>query len=359
MSSKATIERLSHVVFWAASLLLGATATLSVLSVAAYSLLTQPAKIPPIVTIVSPLQATYASPNVALDFSVKQSESWYRDGGVDEYFIQVAYQLDRRESVVAWKPPHNYSNATPGRLTDKLIGLENGFHTLQINVTIRSPYDIFSPGDPHGHFAGSETWNSTTTITFTVEAPYSPAPSRSPTSSPSPLMTANLAESASALNYGERINFTVTVEGGKAPYAYTWNIEQSSDSIIIETTTSPHYSSNSFTVGSHHVFVEVIDAENNSAKTLKVEFNVLPNPNPSSIHSQSPSPCPSAVQTPAESNSATSASPTPQPTQYQTQTPDQPKISDFAPLLIPGAIILVAIVAASLLVYFKKRRRMA
>ena len=49
-------------------------------------------------------------------------------------------------------------------------------------------------------------------------------PSISPSSTQ---LTAHLAESTSAVNFGSTINFTVTVEGGKAPYTYLWNIEQS------------------------------------------------------------------------------------------------------------------------------------
>ena len=186
----------------------------------------------------------------------------------------------------------------------------------------------------------SETILFSTNPVSIIRDPY-PFPSPSPTPTAESAMNASLSESASALNFGNTINFTVSVEGGKAPLTYTWNIEQSSDSIIIQTTTSPYYSSNTFSPGSHHVYVEVRDADNNTAKTLTVEFNVLP----LSSSQASPSSSISPVTTPAESL-------TPEPS----QTPDRPKIGDFAPVIIPTSIILLAIVAMGLLIYFRKRR---
>ncbi len=64
----------------------------------------------------------------------------------------------------------------------------------------------------------------------------SPAVTPTPTLTPAPL-TASLAESASALNFGETINFTVTVQGGQAPYTYEWFI----DNQPINTISSPYY----------------------------------------------------------------------------------------------------------------------
>jgi hypothetical protein len=142
---------------------------LGVGSVGAWSYPKEAVKTPPIVVVDSPLQGAYTTSNVTLSFSVNQSESWYRDGGTDAYFRKVTYQLDSNEPVVVWTSPQFYANDTPGRFTETLIGLENGSHTLLINVTIDSPYDIFSPGDPHGHFARAETWNWTKTVSFIVD----------------------------------------------------------------------------------------------------------------------------------------------------------------------------------------------
>jgi nitrous oxidase accessory protein len=91
--------------------------------------------------------------------------------------------------------------------------------------------------------------------------------------------TVSLAESASAINFGNSVNFTVAVEGGFAPYSYAWYVDNS----LAETTSSPYYSIDNASVGAHHVFVNVTDVSNNTAETLTVEFNVLPNPSSSSL----------------------------------------------------------------------------
>jgi parallel beta-helix repeat protein len=164
------------------------------------------------------------------------------------------------------------------------------------------------------------------------QAPLSaPTPSESPTSTSTPTLTASLSESASALNFGNRVNFTVSVEGGNAPFTYAWYI----DGKLVENSTSPYYATDSQPVGSHHVYVEVKDADNNTAKTLSPEFNVLP----------------SLTYMPSSS-----ASPTQQATAEPSQTPDRPKVGDFAPVLIPASIILLGIIAVGLLVHFSKHR---
>jgi hypothetical protein len=92
-----------------------------------------------------------------------------------------------------------------------------------------------------------------------------------PTAAP---LTASLAESASALNFANKINFTVTVDGGRAPYAYAWYV----DDQLVETSGSRYYSTDVLGIGSHHVYVKVYDADNSSAITLANSFEVLPNP---------------------------------------------------------------------------------
>jgi hypothetical protein len=66
---------------------------------------------------------------------------------------------------------------------------------------------------------------------------------------------------------------------------------------------------------------------------------------------------PTLTPTPSPSPSS-SPSPTQQPTIEPSQTPDRPKIGDFAPVIIPGSMILLAIIAVSILVYFSKHRGM-
>jgi hypothetical protein len=114
-----------------------------------------------------------------------------------------------------------------------------------------------------------------------------PLPTNQPSQSitPAPTLTANVAESASALYFGNRINFTATVDGGRAPFSYAWYV----DNQLAETGTSPYYATDSLAVGSHHVYVQILDADHSSATTLTVAFEVLPNPNLSPSLTSSPS----------------------------------------------------------------------
>jgi len=156
-------------------------------------------------------------------------------------------------------------------------------------------------------------------------------PTSSPTLTPTIVMSASLSESASALNFGNTINFTVTVEGGTAPYSYAWYL----DNELIDTTSSPYYSTDKATVGSHHIYVKVSDANNNTAQTLAPEFNVLPSLNYSPTNSPY-------------------SSPTQQPTPLPSAIPYYGV--DNTPRLI--IIILVALaVIAGVIVYFKNGRR--
>ena len=116
-------------------------------------------------------------------------------------------------------------------------------------------------------------------------------PTVSPTANGNPTLNVSLAESASALNYGNTINFTVVVEGGTNPYTYAWYIDNQS----VQTGSSPYFSTNSYPVGAHHIYVQVTDAANNSATTLAPEFNVLPGT--SSSPRSSPTPSPSIPET--------------------------------------------------------------
>ena len=165
---------------------------------------------------------------------------------------------------------------------------------------------------------------------------------RYPLSSPftttllTPAMNASLAESASALNFGSTINFTVSVEGGNAPFTYAWYI----DGELVENSTSPYYATDSQPVGSHHIYVEVKDADNNTAKTLSPEFNVLP----------------SLTDMPSSSVSPTQQ-PTPEPSQTASPTPIQEAGNSNFTLEIIG-FVAIAIVAVGLFVYFYRREGM-
>ena len=188
----------------------------------------------------------------------------------------------------------------------------------------------------------SSTSALTPTLTQTASATPTPilsTPSNSPTPTANSTFTAGLSESASALNFGDRVNFTVTVEGGKEPYTYAWYL----DNQLAETNTSPYFVTDNQAVGSHHVYVEVSDAENNSATTLTVEFNVIPtSSSPTAITTESP------IITP-------SSTPTQKPTIEHNPTPNNTQENSMSILII--AALVVAIVVVALLVYSRRTKK--
>ncbi len=134
-------------------------------------------------------------------------------------------------------------------------------------------------------------------------------------------LTVGLSESASAINYGNAVNFTVTADGGTKPYTYAWYL----DNQRVQTINSPYYYlMNASVVGSHHVYVQVTDFANNSAQTLTVEFNVLPVSSPS-----------------------TSLTPS--------QSPSIPESPSFPFLATIGIVILVAAVLLLAVIFYRKK----
>ena len=120
-----------------------------------------------------------------------------------------------------------------------------------------------------------------------------PSPTPTSTSTSNPELNVSLSESASALNHGNAVNFTVLADGGSKPYTFAWYI----DGQLAVTSHSQYFSTDSQAVGSHHVYVQVTDAGNNSATTLTVEFNVLPAS--TSSPSLNPTPSPSIPEFPS------------------------------------------------------------
>jgi hypothetical protein len=165
---------------------------------------------------------------------------------------------------------------------------------------------------------------------------FNPAKAETPTPTSMPAVTASLSESASALYYGNTINFTVSADGGMPPYTYTWYI----DNQIAQTSASQYFSTNTQAVGSHHVYVQVTDANNNSATTLTVEFNVLPVSSTSSSLSPTPSNSPTQQST---------------PTSHPPWQGDPPDLTGF--YIFVSIIVLAIIIIVGILVYFKRRRR--
>ena len=300
----------------------------------------EPSRDKPILVIETPSNYSICDGGyVALNFTVIKPSSWNHTvqpfgDCANGHIKSVNVSLNGVEEFQDYLNGNNLNGGSDWNKSYSLSigGVHLGTNSLSVTVSANA---FYIDNNSTNKTVSIYTMNVTDTIILISGS--------SPTSSPAPIptLTASLAESASALNFGNTVNFTVSVNGGKAPYIYTWNIEPSPDVTLEETTTSPYYSSNTFGPGSHHVYVEVRDADNNTAKTLTVEFNVLP----LSSSQASPSSSISPVTTPAESL-------TPEPS----QTPDRPKIGDFAPVIIPTSIILLAIVAMGLLIYFRKRR---
>jgi len=191
----------------------------------------------------------------------------------------------------------------------------------------------FTPSSPGAYTVYVNATDNVGTRAKSNIATVTVNPSTSPSTIPSPTLSpafeASLSESASALNYGNTVNFTVSANGGIEPYTYVWYVDNQS----AQSGDSPYYSTNSQAVGSHHVYVQVTDAASNSAQTLTVEFNVLP------VSSLSPSP--SSIG---------------QPTLQPSPTADNTQTGDLTPIIILSGIIVIAAVVA-VLVYFRKRKR--
>ncbi len=192
---------------------------------------------------------------------------------------------------------------------------------------------------PFSNPTGSNQTSPTPTPSSQQQTPNptpKPSPTPSPTTNPTTAtaLSASLGESASALNYGNRINFTATVQGGTPPFAYAWFL----DGQLVENGTYPYYATDSQSVGSHHLYVQVNDAKANSAYTLTVEFNVLS----ASINSPSLSP-------------SLSSSPTQQPTLEPSPKVDNTQSGNFAPAIIILTLAVVAVVIG-VLAYLAKHK---
>ena len=170
---------------------------------------------------------------------------------------------------------NNYNTSNPNSIYWNRAGESLN---LAVNALTDVLHTLYASSNAQSTPTSSSTPTPTTTPTST--------PSSTPTGTPAPAVTISLSESASALNYGNTINFTVSAEGGKKPYTFTWYVDYQ----LEENNVSPYFSTDSLGVGSHFVYVQVNDANNNSAKTNTVSFEVLPVSNPSTSLSPIPSP---------------------------------------------------------------------
>jgi hypothetical protein len=176
----------------------------------------------------------------------------------------------------------------------------------------------------------------------TITTPEADAPSPSPT----PTLNVSLSESASALYYGNTVNFTVLADGGTKPYTFSWYL----DSQMAQTSASQYFSTNSQAVGSHHVYVQVTDADNNSATTLTVEFNVLPFSSLSPL--SSPTQQPTSTQTAEPFPIPISSTPTPTAEPFPTAL-----VMTVVIVVVIVTIVLVVLIIVGLMRYIVKSKK--
>jgi ribosomal protein S11 len=103
--------------------------------------------------------------------------------------------------------------------------------------------------------------------------------------------------------------------------------------------------------GSHSVLVKATDNAGNSKEYTRLFSVVTPSPSPS------PSPSPTTSPTPTPNPSPfPNQSPSPSPSSLPSQTPSRPfNIEPFSALLIVAGIVIVALIAIGLKLYFRKR----
>jgi hypothetical protein len=216
--------------------------------------------------------------------------------------------------------------------------LANGYHKIVIIAGLYKQSDYYYINQ------------SCTPTLFLVQNPTSylssapiPTPTLTPTSNP--VLNVSLSESASALNYGNKVNFTVLADGGTKPYTFAWYI----DGQMVQTGGSQYFSTDSQAIGSHHVYVQVTDADNNSAATLTVEFNVLPFSNLSP--SSSPAQQPTLTQTAEPFPIPIFSTPTPTAEPFSTTS-----VMTVVIVVVIATIVLVVLIIVALMRYMVKSK---
>jgi len=300
------------------------------------------------VTIQSPASGANCALPILVSFTAQGDGQFsVSDNVTQDYARSFFYVLDgqnmateglrfegTKTTQILGDPMYKYNFSGQASLTDITDGLHN------ITVYFGAVNKIGLVGTPSEWIVYNHNLSWQATSQFNVDSKLTPTPTLTPTPSPSPTptatptLTASLAESASALNFGNRVNFTVTVEGGKEPYTYAWYL----DNQLAGNSSSPYFAIDNQAAGSHHVHVEVNDAENHTANTLTVEFNVLQTN-------------PSASPSPTQTQQATA-----EPTQSASPTPFKEADNPNPSLEIISIVAVVAIVAVGLPVYFRKKR---
>jgi hypothetical protein len=99
-----------------------------------------PNKDPPVVTIQSPLNATYSENEVLLNFTVTQPDSWFKED-VACWIKNISYQLDGGQVVTLFEPTPSLSELPATKqFSIVLRGVIGGQHNLQVNVSAESQY---------------------------------------------------------------------------------------------------------------------------------------------------------------------------------------------------------------------------
>jgi hypothetical protein len=213
----------------------------------------------------------FVSPGFA-SLNVGQSQQFIAtpSGGSGNYtsyqwYVNGVAQAGKTESVFNYSPASAGNNTVSATVTDSIGGTSSQSNAALVTASVLPTPTPLLPPTP------------------------TPIPSLMPTPSPTSTstLTASLSESASSLYLGNTVNFTSSTDGGSPPYTYAWFIDGQSTA----NGTSPYFSIEVLSAGAHHVYVQVKDAQNSSATTNTVEFNVLP--------ASSPSPSPSVPETPA------------------------------------------------------------
>ncbi len=273
------------------------------------------------VTITSPTNQTYHSNQLVLIFSVVFSIPKTRT---------VTYNIDNRTRATILGLEYNTTSPLweTANGTVPLPELAAGPHILEVYAA--TGYDQVLPGTGYAtvYFSIADDAESTPSQSTTP----SPSPTSTPTTIPLSEFSVSLSGSASALNFGNTINFTVSTNGGEPPYNFTWY----GDGSALASTSSPYCSLDSMPIGSHHVYVQVTDANGNSATTLTVEFNVLP------ITSTSPSASPTR---------ATSIPPT--------STVHTDWWWQYSPtfIIVAAALAIILVPTAAILIYAKRKKK--
>jgi hypothetical protein len=152
-----------------------------------------PNKDPPIVTIQSPLNATYSENEVLLNFTVTQPDSWFKED-VACWIKNISYQLDGGQVVTLFEPTPSLSELPATKqFSIVLRGVTEGQHTLQVNVSAESQY---CPSETYYFFLLERyPLDVSHTVVFTVE------------SSPTTILVVASAVSVAVISIGSVVYF--------------------------------------------------------------------------------------------------------------------------------------------------------